>query len=245
MRRLISDAVWLVALPLWLLVCAAQAQFNSFPPGAFTGRAALDASSGVAATIWNPAAIGTGIALSNGNLTATYTGSSSTNAGKSNTSHSTGKFYYETLWSSSTGGGSNAREFGIGNGSAGTTGYQVGVSDANSIAYGLGGATFFTGSSIGSVLNCGAGGGSGFCAIAVDFGANKIWLFSDNVSSPGWNDDVLANQNPATGTGGYSLSITGAPYFAMFSLFATADTVTACFLPGCYNYMPPVGFGNW
>lgn len=45
MRRMISDLCFVAALLLGI-VCAAQAQFNSFPPGVFTGRAALDASGG-------------------------------------------------------------------------------------------------------------------------------------------------------------------------------------------------------
>lgn len=45
MRRLISDICLFVLLPLWLLGIA-QAQYNSFPPGVFTGRAALDATTG-------------------------------------------------------------------------------------------------------------------------------------------------------------------------------------------------------
>lgn len=46
MRRLISDLCLFVLLPIWLLLGVAQAQFNSFPPGVFTGRAALDPASG-------------------------------------------------------------------------------------------------------------------------------------------------------------------------------------------------------
>lgn len=45
MRRLLSDLSFVAALLLGI-VCAAQAQFQSFPPGVFTGRAALDAASG-------------------------------------------------------------------------------------------------------------------------------------------------------------------------------------------------------
>lgn len=247
MRRLISDVCLLVLLPLWLLGIA-HAQYNSFPPGVFTGRAALDASAGVAATTWDPAALGAGITLSGGNLTATYSGASSTNAGKANKSHSTGKFYFETNWI--VGGGSNAREWGIGNSSAGTTGYQVGVSDANAIGYGTGGTIFFNGGTVpASVLNCAAGGGSNFCAIAVDLGGALIWFWSDNPSSLGWNNSATAN--PATGTGGLPLSVVSGPYFPMYSLFATADQVVANFGATTYNYatmaatLAAAGFGNW
>ena len=45
MPRLISDLCFVAAI-LFGVVCVAQAQFNSFPPGVFTGRAALDPGSG-------------------------------------------------------------------------------------------------------------------------------------------------------------------------------------------------------
>lgn len=45
MRRLVSDLCFTAALLLGI-VCAAQAQFNNFPPGVFTGRAALDPAPG-------------------------------------------------------------------------------------------------------------------------------------------------------------------------------------------------------
>lgn len=43
MRRLVSDLCFTAALLIGI-VCAAQAQFNNFPPGVFSGRAALDAA---------------------------------------------------------------------------------------------------------------------------------------------------------------------------------------------------------
>jgi hypothetical protein len=46
MRRLISDTAFFVLLPLWLLVCAAHAQYNSFPSGVFGGHAARDPAVG-------------------------------------------------------------------------------------------------------------------------------------------------------------------------------------------------------
>lgn len=42
MRRLIGDIILTVLLPLWLLIVAAHAQFNGFPPGAFLGHGARD-----------------------------------------------------------------------------------------------------------------------------------------------------------------------------------------------------------
>jgi hypothetical protein len=55
MRRFISDLCLTVLLPLWLIICAAQAQYQSFPPGTFANRAALDAA---AASFSGPASFG-------------------------------------------------------------------------------------------------------------------------------------------------------------------------------------------
>lgn len=51
MRRLFSDLRFVAALLLGIVV-AAQAQFNSFPPGVFSNKAALDPAAGGAAPTW-------------------------------------------------------------------------------------------------------------------------------------------------------------------------------------------------
>lgn len=67
MRRAIS---LFVVLSLWLLGGAAYSQYNSFPPGIFTGRAALDPAAGGGACV-NGTNAGNFIARTSG-LNATY-----------------------------------------------------------------------------------------------------------------------------------------------------------------------------
>ena len=83
-------------------------------------------------------------------------------------------------------------------------------------------------------------------AFAVDFTNNKLWV--KNVThSGGWNNDVIANQNPATNTGGYDISgLSGGPYFIMASVGAvngeklTLNAGTSAFIGGF-----PTGFTAW
>lgn len=189
----------------------------------------------IAPTTWDPGALATGIALSGGNLTATYTGASATNAMKANTTHSTGKFYFELTWPEVSG----TRTSGIGNGAAGLNGYACGVNDINSIGWAGAGTVFFNGGTLATINAY----GTPTCtiAIAVDLGGALIW-FKD-ATSGNWNASGAAN--PATGTGGIALSVTGAPFFVMASLFASGDIVTANFGGSAYAYTPPAGFGNW
>jgi len=51
--------------------------------------------------------------------------------------------------------------------------------------------------------------------ITFDSGAKKFWVKKGVAGL--WNNDVLANQNPATGTGGYTATLTGAFFFPYFS----------------------------
>lgn len=195
--------------------------------------------SGIVFTTWDPTAPGAGIALSGGNLIATYTGSSAPNAVKSSTSHSTGKFYFELTWNTPS--SSNTRESGFGNATAGAaslTGVQVGNTGTTTIGWGGGSDVFVNGASITNVSSWGT---PGTIALAIDISGALVW-FKDVVSG-NWNASGAAN--PATGVGGVSLTITGAPFFVMVSMFVSGDSVTANFGATSYVYTPPAGFSNW
>lgn len=76
--------------------------------------------------------------------------------------------------------------------------------------------------------------GSVLC-FAVD-GANKWW---GRVGSGNWNNDVIGNQNPATGTGGISITTLGTSYPAY--LVRNGGKLT--FNPGpTFANTPPSGF---
>lgn len=89
--------------------------------------------------------------------------------------------------------------------------------------------------------------------LALDAVNGNYWV---NVNNTGWNGDVIANQNPATNTGGYGLnSGTGGslctlgtgPYYLGFSVAydgTNYSSITANFGATPYSYTPPAGFGN-
>lgn len=82
------------------------------------------------------------------------------------------------------------------------------------------------------------------CCIALDIDNNKIWFRTNNGN---WNNDILANQNPATNTGGFDTSaLTPLPLYPAFGLnSAGGDQITANFGATPYAQTPPAGFGNW
>ena len=84
---------------------------------------------------------------------------------------------------------------------------------------------------------------------AVDFSNKKIWWQKNGGN---WNNDVIGNQNPATNTGGVSLSsviISGYTYAPCVGLNSTAATglgsITCNFGATAFTYTPPSGFSKW
>ena len=82
-------------------------------------------------------------------------------------------------------------------------------------------------------------------AFAFDFTHSKAWM--KNVSKgTGWNNDILANQNPATNTGGQSFpGIGSGPYYIIFELYQISDSFWLNTGQMTYAGTPPAGFGNW
>jgi hypothetical protein len=190
----------------------------------------------VGGTTWDPAALGSGLALSGGNLTATYTGASSNNAGRANVSHSTGKFYWEFAWITS--GAQAAAVMGFGTSAASPlSGYQIGISDSNSYGWTPNGNVYFNGALATTVP--GAPPTHTGC-IALDIGGGLVWFRADAAS---WNGSGTAD--PATGVGGLSISALGVPLFPMFNTAANADQLTVNFGASAFVQTPPAGFGNW
>lgn len=87
--------------------------------------------------------------------------------------------------------------------------------------------------------------------VAIDFDAHLMWV---RVNGGGWNNDILANQNPATGTGGfdYSSFLSGTVYPG-YSVYWSdnnnggnqANGPSSCvgiFAAGSFVYTPPSGF---
>lgn len=80
--------------------------------------------------------------------------------------------------------------------------------------------------------------------MAADLTNSKIWF---RTNGGNWNNDVIGNQNPATNTGGISLSgLTAGPYFPGVSILnLTGNSFTANFGNTAYAQAVPSGFGNW
>jgi hypothetical protein len=139
---------------------------------------------------------GTGWVLSNNNLTATKSDSNWNSVLTKNGLDSTGLHYYEASI--------NVNSFGFTNG-VGVTSSAQSVSNVignnnNGIAYYSDGTVRYNAGTLTSLATYTAGD---IISVAVDFTNNKVW-FRKNAA--GWNNDILANQNPASNVGGYDIS---------------------------------------
>jgi hypothetical protein len=187
-------------------------------------------------TTWNPADKGAGVTLSNGNRTATLTTATGDQGTRSTTSKTSGKFVYEVVWNQV--------------GGYADTGAGIALSTAafTSLgANGTGGFIVFANSG-GMFLNGANQGLSGWAAsatamFAVDLTNGKVWFASSN--NPGkWNNTT---HDPATNTGGYSLSaLSGAKFAAIvMSNGATNQAFTANFGQSPFVNSVPAGFSAW
>jgi len=192
---------------------------------------------GGATATFNPAFEGAEIVLSNGNLTATDSTGSVFTAVGSTISKSTGKFYSEFTVGATT---VSNMTLGIGNSSQTLSGF-LGDAGNNSVCI------FFDGTecmnnSFGAALTSAWTSGAVVC-MAADLTAKKIWW---RINGGNWNADVIANQNPATGAGGFSFATLNAgPYFPMIGFRQAGEIFTANFGATAYAQTAPSGFGNW
>jgi hypothetical protein len=182
------------------------------------------------AITWNPSDKSANVTLSGGNLIATW---GSGTAGVRATSPITAatKVYFEN-----TIGTSNANQFiGIGNASM-PLNILIGT-DNNSVGYqSVGGQVFLNNVVIGALAACGAGD---VVCVAVDLTNSKIW-FRKNGGL--WN--LSGTDNPATNTGGYSISgLAAGPYFPAWAANAS-NSATVNFGATAYAFTAPSGFGN-
>jgi len=201
-------------------------------------QVAISAGGG-ASTTWNPADKNAAFDLTNGNLTATVNVDTTYVSVRAIASNSSGKHYYELTLT----GVVNAANMitGIANSTESLTGF-CGQS-TNSIGYqASGGVVYINGSpTTGSPIQTSVE--SDVLCVAVDLGNSKIWY---RTNGGNWNNDVIGNQNPATNTGGISISgLAAGPYFPCASGHSHFDAWTANFGGSAYAQTPPSGFGNW
>lgn len=186
-------------------------------------------------TAFDPARKDTSITLSGGNLTATGSVASFANA-LATVSKSAGKFYREV-----TIGASNGTDLiGMANSSIATTAYLG--QDSNAIGWVKDGRVLIAANLLVTIATWATGN---VLSEAVDLGNQKVWF---RVGNGGWNNDILANQNPATNTGGISFSTpfpVAGPYFPAVCADAAGTQFTVNFGATAYAQSVPSGFGNW
>ena len=187
---------------------------------------------------WNPATAESHLVISNNNLTGTESVAGGVYSGVlANKSASSGKFYWEiTAVTIST--PAAATFGGVGNASAAVNNYFG--STSNSIGWVGDGRVYINNINLGPIQTFAQGNTLCF---ALDLGNSKIWF---RTNGGNWNNDVIANQNPATNTGGISLSTLNAgPYFALGEAEATNDVFTANFGATAFAQTAPAGFNKW
>lgn len=201
------------------------------------------AGGGGGTTTFDPAHLGSEFTLSGGNLIATD-GAVDTfnfNVARSIASHSTGKLYNEFI---PTGGSwPDAYDASIGITNASTSVNVKLGNDTNSFAYyNNEGQIFINAVGVGPTLPPYVSGN--VVGMAVDIGNLLLWL---RVAGGNWNGSSTAN--PATATGGISLSTMtgGGPFYAAAVSFTNDPNPiwTANFGGSAYANAAPSGFGNW
>lgn len=169
---------------------------------------------GIGGTTWNPSDKSSGMALSNGNLTATDTVTKNSDSVRSTSSQSTGKQYFEiTATTSSTdwaAGIANSSFLLTASGGLGSEGNGIGfynVSPTQAIYYNAAALS----------LGASAGATGDVVYFAVDLDAHLFWVSSPvmRAASAPWNNSNTAN--PATGTGGLSFTGLTCPCFIIFN----------------------------
>jgi len=175
------------------------------------------------------------ITLSNSNLTATATAISTLGGVRSNIGKSTGKYYFEFTLNQFHTGGPNNPGVGLVNGTQGLTSIST-----NYVVLEKAGNCYINGV---SPFGLGTRSNGDIIGIAVDFTNSLVWI---RVAPSGnWNNSGTAN--PATGTGGASISaMSGVSLFAWFQLGnpASADAVTANFGGSAFSGTVPSGFNS-
>src|SRR5215472_115774 len=201
-----------------------------------------------ATTTWNPADKGAHITLSANNLLATMAAGSAGDEGvRSTTSKSSGKWVYEMGYNF-PGGAVSDTGCGIANGSATFPGLGGNGNLGAMLFMGASGPLYVNTFHYGSPVNSNWTSAAMTTMWALDVGNNKLWFATSNNGL--WNNDVLANQNPATNTGGINLTtpagVTG-PYYAACVITAgnTGQAFSVNFGQSAFVNAVPSGFSAW
>jgi hypothetical protein len=197
----------------------------------------------VTAYAFDPSSITNTVTLSNSNKTATFAPTSNA-AVASTQAIVSAPTYWEVTWVSGAGSTLTTIGFMPGPITAGSVTANPGVNYPNSAGITIPGGilnyrnTFPTsGSTITGIVN------GSVIGIAFDPVSTKVWF---RVGNGQWNNDVLANQNPATGVGGYVVGAGGSQSPIVTSdvngvfIYNSGDTAFANAAPAGFNAAPVV-----
>jgi hypothetical protein len=186
------------------------------------------------------------VTLSNGNQTALNAGTNSNV--RSTISHATGKWHVEFSNDVETSDGSNTFGFV-------TATYPIDSSDYIGVdmnGFGLAGATlglpalvYFNVNAVFTFPQGVAISAGDTFAVEIDFDAQQMWFQNATSGPANWNGNDAAN--PATGTGGISISdwVTAAtPYFVAVNPYTDTNQISVNFSSG-FMINPSAGFSAW
>ena len=192
-------------------------------------------------TTLNPAALGAGITLSNGNLTATAGATSGVYHGfRSIAGHSSGKFFSEaTLLNPMSAG--DALQIGVSDALVNLDTY-LGIDLHAAGTFGATDALYLNNNPVGTIGSYGISGD--IISQAVDLTAMLYWL---SVNGGNWNANPSAN--PDTGVGGLPITaLAGGPWFCAGAMNNQGATTSMTFNFGATAYSHKTNastFGNW
>jgi hypothetical protein len=177
----------------------------------------------------------TNVTLSNGNLTATHSNTSTNSGVRSTATKSSGKYYFETTVS-----------FNASNGCVGiilsTGSYFDLVTFADKCVTTSAGSGIISANDVSTSYTLGTIAAGSNIGVAIDLDARLAW-FRKNGGN--WNGN--AGANPATGAVGVAFPITVAftPVVGFGTESVGLDTATFNFGQSTFAYSAPSGFGNW
>jgi hypothetical protein len=210
------------------------------------------------ACTWNPADVGSSITLSAGNLTWVST-TGTRNLGRSTLGYPTGpgtwgslnnstlKLYYEA-----TAGfvdPANGPQMGFSNSNATSDNSpSTAFLGQGENGIGLAGAAGAVYQNFALIVNYFAYATGDVIGAAVDFFNQKIWWTKNGTT---WNNDIIANQNPANNTGGYydAFLFGNGTYLTLYAAFGSLDSGDgmgpANFGATPFTHPVPSGFAPW
>lgn len=226
---------WLIAWVLLVCGVGCLTQADAFFQSRDSNYNVAISGGGGSTTTFDPANHSAGVTLSGGNLVATAnTTNTNGQIARAIASHSTGKYYNEFVVTTAPGGNLAP---GIINGSQSVTNTFLGGTGNNSIGWYKNGQVFLNNSAV-TTISAFVQGNT--IEMAVDLGNTNIWF---RVLGGNWNNNGTAN--PATNTGGISISVITTPVFPAVDVEDNNDAFTANFGGSAYADTPPSGFGNW